>query len=501
MKVTAKRLEGNVVEVVVTIDSDQVNDAISRAYKDLSHRYRIPGFRPGKAPRPVIDSMFGKEGVLGHATQTLVEANEPLALNEANVVATSELRYDDNDLVESGKEYTYTIKVPVRPEFELTSYDPVEINMPFPEATEKEIDDQIDMFKTFYATTEDAKRQNMAKKDSLVEIDMVCKDFEPFNATDRLHELGKGGLPEAFDKAIVGMKVGEEKTFPVTIGTGEDQREVEVTVTYKKLKTRVEPEVSDEFAKNLFGLETLAELRDTLKSDINNQKQAQLPELKENKCLTEISWRLGDVEIDPAYLQSVFQDLARQFLDQLQAQGMTLDQYLQQSGLTADRFMMDLNMQATDVARESLALDALARHLKLEVTEEDITAEFENAQVEDVEASKQQFIENGRMPALRDFLMRSKAIKYLVEHAQVTECDDYKERDAKLFEERRELMQKKREEAQAAKEEKAAKKAPAKKSAAKKSLKEKAADAEAGEAPAKKTASKKSAQKSEDAAN
>ena len=134
--------------------------------------------------------------------------------------------------------------------------------------------------------------------------------------------------------------------------------------------------------------------------------------------------RLELEEMDEDYEQSVFQELGQQFLSNLSARGMSLDQWLQANRLTSEQFISDLHHQADDVARESLALDALARELKIEVTDEDIDAEFERAGVEDVEVSKASFVTEGRMPAVRDSIRRSKACDWLVENAQVTEVDE-----------------------------------------------------------------------------
>ena len=134
--------------------------------------------------------------------------------------------------------------------------------------------------------------------------------------------------------------------------------------------------------------------------------------------------RLQLDEMDADYEQSVFEELGQNFLSNLAARGMTLDTWLPASGLTMEQFIGDLHKQANDVARESLALDALARELKIEVTEDDINAEFEKAGVKDVEASKAEFIADGRMPAVRESIRRSKAVDHLVENAKVTEVDE-----------------------------------------------------------------------------
>ena len=161
-----------------------------------------------------------------------------------------------------------------------------------------------------------------------------------------------------------------------------------------------------------------------IKIEIEQDKASRLPAEKENRCVAALAERLQLDEMDADYEQSVFEELGQNFLSNLAARGMTLDTWLPASGLTMEQFIGDLHKQANDVARESLALDALARELKIEVTEDDINAEFEKAGVKDVEASKAEFIADGRMPAVRESIRRSKAVDHLVENAKVTEVDE-----------------------------------------------------------------------------
>ena len=165
-------------------------------------------------------------------------------------------------------------------------------------------------------------------------------------------------------------------------------------------------------------------MRDAIKIEIEQDKASRLPAEKENRCVSALAERLQLEEMDADYEQSVFEELGQNFLSNLAARGMTLDTWLPASGLTMEQFIGDLHKQANDVARESLALDALARELKIEVTEDDVNAEFEKAGVKDVEASKAEFIADGRMPAVRESIRRSKAVDHLVENAKVTEVDE-----------------------------------------------------------------------------
>ena len=136
----------------VTIPAADVDAAIKKAYKEAAKKYRFPGFRAGKAPRPVIDSALGKEAVLAQATNELIGANEGNVLNELDIVPVKEGDYQEIDLCVDGTDYTYVVEFALRPTPELSSYDAVEIEMPPAEVTEAEIDQQVDMLMGYHAT-------------------------------------------------------------------------------------------------------------------------------------------------------------------------------------------------------------------------------------------------------------------------------------------------------------------------------------------------------------
>ena len=200
-------------------------------------------------------------------------------------------------------------------------------------------------------------------------------------------------------------------------------------MTVKNIKERILPELTDEFAKTSFGFDDIAAMRDAVKIELDADKTSKLPGIKENRAVAKLAERLEAETIDEDYAQSVFSELGQNFLQSLSGRGMTLDSWLKMSNLSTEAFLADLHHQADDVARESLALDALARKLEIEVTDEDVDAEFERAGIQDVEASKAQFIAEGRMPAVRDSIRRSKAVDWLVDNAVVTEVDEFAKAD------------------------------------------------------------------------
>lgn len=428
MNITASDVQDAKLTATVTIPAADVDAAIKKAYKDAANKYRFPGFRAGRAPRPVIDNMLGKEATLAQATNDILAANEPAVLNELDIVPLKEGDYKELDLVKDHEDYTYTVTFSLRQSVELNSYEPVEIEMPPAEVTEGEIDAQIEMLMGYHATFEEVDRP-VQNDDYVTAAVKDVKGATRFAGENRMFVVGSENFPTEVNEGLVGMKKDESKEISWTL-MGEDAEEITIEVTINNVKERKLPELTDEFVKENFGFDTIAAMRDGVKEELEGDKTSKLPGLKENRAVAALSERLELEKVDEDYEQSVFSELGQTFLQNLSSRGMTLDVWLQASGLTSEAFIADLHRQANDVARESLALDALARHLEIEVSDEDVDKEFVDAGVEDVEASKAQFVADGRMPAVRDSIRRSKAVDWLVENAKVTEVDEYAKKDA-----------------------------------------------------------------------
>ena len=431
METSAERLENNVVEVTVTVDAKDVKKAVADTYKELAKKYRFPGFRPGHAPRPIIDNNIGKTAVLAQATETLVNSLEPQILEQQDIVPVGNPSFPDAQPVEDGKDFTFKVRYTVRPELELTSFDPVEITLPSEEATEAEIDAQVETFRGYFGKYEDIEGRAVEAGDSVY---LKCKGIENADSVDfenRLYKLGMGSMPEAFDEGLVGMKPGDQKEISFEMpqpapAEGEEAPEpvvAKIDVTLNRLVERKLPELTDEFAKNNFGFADIAAMREAIAKEIGEQKKQAIPQLKENRVTGKLAQRL-EGEPTPAYTQTIFSELGQNFMNQLAARRTTLDNWLMANGMTQQAFMADLQMQANDIARESLALDALVRHMGFEATEEDIDEEFKKAGVADWEAAKAEFLSEGRMPAIRVSIRRNKAIDWLLESAVVTISDE-----------------------------------------------------------------------------
>lgn len=429
--VTAAEPKDNKLEATLTVAAADVDAAIKKAYKDIANKYRFQGFRKGKAPRPVIDGLVGKDNVLAEASEDVLNEATPLMLDELDIVPVGQPTYGDEPvLVSEGSDYVVTATISLRPDCELESYDAPEINMPPAEVTEAEVAEQLETLVNYHATYDDAGDDFAASEGDMLTLDIEdVENGEDLAGTDRPFMIGSSTVPAAFNDAIKCMKVGETKDVEISI-EGDEPKTVKVKVTLKSAKKQVVPELDDELAKKGFGYDTVDALKDALKEEIAEDKKAQLPNIKETRVIEKLAESLKLDELPEDYVKQIFDEIAQDFLGQLQRQGLTLDAWLSARRIQINDFLEDLNAQAAERARQSLALDALAKKLGLEATEEDVRKEFEDAGVKDVDASMKEFKDAGRMPAVRETVKRSKAVNWLVENAKVTEVDEIAERRA-----------------------------------------------------------------------
>ena len=430
MKITATaERNDDTITAQITVPAADVDAAIAKTYKDIAHQYNFQGFRRGRAPRPVIDSYVGRDYVLAETTNDVLNDVEPLMLEELDIVPLGKVEFANGDpsLVEEGKDYVVEASILVRPQAELSSYDPVDISMPPEEVTEAEIDWQLNQLLTYQVEYEDLEEQRPAVTGDYVSLSIEnVQNAKHLDGDDHLIQVGSGQLPHEIEDAVLGMEAGQTKNVTWTrTNSSKEETNFEANVTLTAVKKAVIPEVSDEIAQR-FGYDDVASLRDAVKDEVAANKKEQLPDLKENRVLDAVGGRLMLTEVPEAYENEIYNELASDLLNSLQYQNMSLDMYLQYRGIQAEDLVADLHSQADTRARESLALDALAAHLGFVATDEDVEEEFSKAGYthKDVE----EWRADGRLPAIRESIKRTKAIDWLVENANVTIVDEVAER-------------------------------------------------------------------------
>ena len=431
----------------------------------LPRKYNFPGSRKGMAPRAVIDNALGAEAVVGTVTEELLNGTWTAAIDEAKLAPVGGPVMETNEIVKAGEPYEYSFTIELRPEVELTSYEPVAIEMPFAEATDAEIDEQVEAMAEHYTDYEDASAATKMKPENYADLTMKATDADgneiaALTSESRLYGPGTGMFSEAFDEEILGMKKGQTKEFTLEIPedetavllAGQAGKPVTFEVTCNVVKKKVTPEVTDEWAKE-DGLPSPS--RTCASASRSRWICRRAPCSRASRRTT--SWSscaTASRATCPSRSSSRPKRCCSGFFGQLQQAGMTFDAYLASQNITPDQFKADLKAQSADQVKEELALEAWARHNNMEITDADVAAEFAKTGVEDPAALEQEWRDAGRLHLIRTGLLRSKAIEDLMENANVTEVDFA---------------------AKAAEEKKAAKK-PAKKKAAKKDEAEEAAE-------------------------
>ena len=311
METKVEALQDNQVKLTVTVDAKEVDDRIKKTYKDFAYKYNFPGFRRGKAPRPVIDNALGAEAVPATVTDALLNETYPVAVDEALLYPVSQPKFeDDSSLVEAGKPFTFTAVVSVKPEFELSSYDPVEIELPAEGASDDEVAEQIDQLREHYYSFEDDAASAKIEEGGYADLKMEAtgadgETLETLTTDSRLYGLGVGLFPEAFDKELLGLKKGQKKSFDIDItkdssmmtsSLADKTDKIHFDIEVLAVKKKILPEVTDQWAKDTLGFEDVADLKARIAESIAKQKADVLPGMKENACLNVLAERLeGDV--------------------------------------------------------------------------------------------------------------------------------------------------------------------------------------------------------------
>ncbi len=436
MKTAIEQLQDNKVKLTVTVEAADVNKAIADTYKDFSGRVAVPGFRKGKVPRPVIDSAVGgKAVILGQVTEDVVNHSYPLAVDENDLFPVARPEFEDNTTtVEEGKDYTYNVTVEVEPTFELDSYEPVSVALPSAEVTDEEVAQQVDImlghYNDFMSRGLHEESQDGDRLTLKIEAETDGgRNLENLTSDEFSYTIGSGLMPETFDAEVLGVKVGDKKSFEIPVPLAPTHYladlagkalKVAFTVEVRAIFGKVNPELTDEWVSETFGMDTVEEFQTRIREMIASDKEQSLPQLKEDRVMKVLRERLQG-EPSAAMCEDKESELMQNFFQQLQRGGMTFDAYLKNFGLTTENFRDDIKKQAKEQCAENLALNAWAKHEGLTISAEEISAEFAKADPEHAAELEKEWTEAGQLHLLRQGMLREKAFHAVVDAAVVTE--------------------------------------------------------------------------------
>lgn len=428
---SVERLEGGVVKLTVTVPAELVDAAIERSYKNAAQKVRIPGFRPGKAPVQMLDSMLGRANLLADATEDVVNSTYPKALDLETLRPIESPELEELDVVEPGADFTYWAEIEVRPELTLSGVEGLAVEVPPAEATDADIDAQIELTRERFATLEPVEGRGVQADDFVLLsfVGLVAGEAYEGNEVDKyLYEMGRGLMPPEFDAGIIGVEPGGETRVEFTIPETTSNeafagKQATFDITVHEIKAKVLPEIDDELASNAGGFDSIDDLREDLRNRLSVQKRLAHSQAKERAARAAVAERLqGD--IPEGMIIQRQGSMTRDFMTMLEDQQLTIDQYLGQSGVDMDSFEADIKEQAVISLREELGLEALFRALDMSVDEADIEAELKEmttAADDTIEQTRERWEELGLMAVLREQISHRKAMRWLLENVQVTE--------------------------------------------------------------------------------
>lgn len=428
MQTTVERLEGNRVRLTITVPAETVDAAIDASYKEFSNKLRIPGFRKGRIPRPIIDTHVGREAVLADALERLIDDTYMRALSLEDLHTMEPPDTGELDALQPGQPYTYTAEVAVRPELSLTSIDGLVVYAGPAKTSEREIDAQIEHYRERFATLEPVDRG--VQTGDFVDLSFVgTVDGEPYegNTVDRyLYETGRGLMPEEFERALVGAKAGDkvvaEFEIPETSSVPEfvgKQARFEIDV--HEVKAKVLPDLDDEFATSVGGFDTLEELREDIRQKLDGAKATGRQKRIEVLALDALSSRL-EGEVPEQLVQNRVNSMTREFFETLEQRGITLPDYVEATGVTVEQIQADIRRQAELRVREELALEALFRAAGLALTDEDVeqaVLQMADGDAEQARRLREQLESAGTLPILKESIRQTKAFEWLMANVEV----------------------------------------------------------------------------------
>ena len=375
--------ENNVAEIRFSIDNATFQEEVTKVFKKRAAKISVPGFRPGKAPRHVIEKMYGKGVFFEDAINNLLPTAYPeaVAASGLSIVGAPEI---DIEAIDEETGVTIVAKVALRPELTVTEYKGLTASYKAEKATEEEIEAELNRVRErqgrqIEVTDRAAANGDTATIDYSGSVDGV--KFEGGTAEDQPLKLGSGTFIPGFEDQVVGHNVGE--TFDVNVTFPTEYHAAELAgkpavfvVTIKKLEVTELPEIDDEFAKDVSEFDTLAEYKNDIKAKIQKSKDDAADQEVENQLIEALLTKI-EGDIPEAMYAEETENMVRDYDNRLRMQGLDLKTYFKYTGLDLDALRRQFRPQAEKQIRLRLGLEAIAKAEALEATEEAVNAEFE----------------------------------------------------------------------------------------------------------------------------
>ena len=382
MSVQVEKLEKNMAKLTIEVPADEFEAAIQEAYLKNKKRISLPGFRKGKVPRMMIEKMYGEGFFYEDAANAVIpKAYEKAAMeSEIEIVSRPEINVEQ---IGKGKDFIFTATVAVKPEVTLGQYKGLEYDEKPVEVTDEDLEQELKKVQEQNARTITVEDRAIANGDIAV-IDFTGsvdgEEFEGGKGEDYELVIGSHSFIDTFEDQLIGKNTGDEVEVNVTFP--EDYQAADLAgkpalfkVVIKAIKTKEVPELDDEFASDVSDFDTLDEYKEDLKKTILEKKEKAAKTAKENALVDKVIEN-AQMDIPEPMIELEVRQMADEFAQRMQMQGLSMEQYMQYTGLTSEKLLEEMKPNAEKKIKTRLVLEAVVDAEKIEVSAEELEAEY-----------------------------------------------------------------------------------------------------------------------------
>ena len=382
MSVTVEKLEKNMAKLTIEVSADELEKAIQAAYLKQKNRINIPGFRKGKAPRAMIEKMYGGGIFYEDAANALIPNAYSEALAECEETIVSQPSIDVVQL-EKGKPFIFTAEVALKPEVTLGEYKGLEVPKSELEVTEEEIAGELRKEQESNSRTIDVDDRAVADGDKVTLDYEGFVDGEAFDGgkgTDYPLTIGSGAFIPGFEEQLVGAEIGKETEVNVTFPENYQAENLAgkpavFKCTVKKIEVKELPELDDDFAKDVSEFDTLEEYKADIKKNLEEKKADAAKRAKEDAAV-DAAIEKASMEIPDAMIDTQVSNMIEDFARRIQSQGLTMEQYLQFTGMTPAALQEQMKPQALKRIQSRLVLEKIAEVENIQISDEKLDEEI-----------------------------------------------------------------------------------------------------------------------------
>lgn len=426
MSLQVEKLEKNMAKLTIEVSAEEFEKAIHGAYLKNKNKINVQGFRKGKAPQAMIEKMYGAGIFYEEAANEIIPTAYEAAAAESGLDIVSQPKIDVTQ-IKKGQSFIFTAEVAVKPEVTLGEYKGVEVEKTVVEVTEDEINAELEK-------TRNQNGRTITVEDRAVQKDdLTVIDFEGFvdgtafqggKGQDYDLVIGSGSFIPGFEDQLIGAELGKEVevnvTFPEEYHAAElAGKAATFKVTVKEIKVKELPELDDEFAQDVSDFDTLDAYKADIKAKLLEKKEDDAYDAKENAVIDKIV-EVSQMEIPDAMVDNQVRSMLEDFARRLQMQGLSMEQYFQFTGMSAEKMMADMKPNALKKIQSRLVLEAIAAAENLSATDEEVEKEITDAAAAyNMEADKlKEFMGEAEMKQMKVDIVVQKAADLVVEAAK-----------------------------------------------------------------------------------